>query len=1681
MTPPRNRNIGAGSIRRLVIQSKVSKRLLARFTAILVVGGATAFADLNAGLVAYYPFDGNANDASGNGNHGSLYNGVHLTTDRFSRPNSAFEFDGVDDYIRIPDSVTLRSPTNAITLAVWATIYRYAGSWAVFLAKSDSSVGGRQYGLNVAGNTLVFENLGYSTAATLPPFSTNQWHHYAITYDRAFVRFYFDGSCFASNALTVVLQQNSLPLMIGCDPPGANEFFTGKMDEIRVYNRPLSATEVAQLYYLGQTENSFVSSVGASQRPGTSSVDISYTLSLSNASTANVSLSISTNNGVTFSIIPAVGSLSGDLTSVPPGSRRITWNASQTLSSGAFGTAFKARVVAVAGGGPGSGDSPRFTLDLQGLAGGLAVKGRVLDAQTRAPVSGATVTLAGQSTSTSASGDFSFPNVSLSSGNTLTVSQTGFVTYSDTINASPGSTLHTAPDIFLQATPGAGTPVVTGIKAKYDGLLLGGLHFQNEYTAIVNWNGAAPGAVKFYTNGQLVVSIPGSSNPLACSLDVATSFRPSFQSGANQITVVAQSAGSVQSSPVSRDVNVIALPAALQEFLGDYVLDDDGSELGISLGLHLPEPGWDAVVNLPVVGKFGLEWAFIGRVDYTLPSGEWELVIGAGVEGKQGKRGRRPDIPGLTQHPRMKLYIGNKEVEGELLVGGKGTALLGRGFTLDDELSGHLRIDTKLELGRFGLPDLLGPGLSTTLGQIPGVDKVLNTVTIIIYARPGFEGQAIVLVKPRFSFKEGEFTGKLGLEAAYEPDLGVAEARFYVGGEPSVTFHYDQTSGVRFKELRFRAYAGAEAHVWVFDVGPVEYVFVNEVIASGSGPSAALALGAPKVSRVVNREAGVRPMRRDYLKAGGERFVANQVQVGGVLRDGTPGSKQAAFLAMKSDAVAVDGPKGALGPRKYELESNGPKQADWAVAENVFPAGRPALAARNVELMLLYVTDRGLTNDLQFTEIAWTRFDGTNWSTPLTIRTNTQAEFAPQVGYDGNGDALAVWERVADLDFNSTNLMDMAAQMEVVWSRWSRTNDAWSEPIAFTANSYLDHAPLLCGPMTNGDLMTVWTKNEVNLLMGTNDVGADTVLWSKWSPASQSWSTTEVLASDLSYRLSQSLAGISNRAVYAWTRDLDGVLTNDADQEVYYCIWTNGAWGAVKQLTTNNVPDKTVRAAVSPAGDVYLVWQQGTNLVMNRNFSTNTSIVRPSSQTAGFSDFVLSFGPAGNLVLVWQEMSQDGSDPYYSAYDPVSGTWSKDARLFADASLERSFATAWDSATNLNIAFNRVAIILTNKTVTLEGGGTVTITNVPQPGRVDLAVVARKLIKDLALQAGDFSIQGEDYLPGDALTLSATVRNAGDLAVTNILVEFFDGNPTNGGVFLTNAFISGWLEGATSAVAVANWVVPAPATNRTIYAIVNRTNAANEFNTNNNAQAVSIGGTDLVVSLVSAVAETNGSVRVIAQVHNIGAPRATNSVLAIRREGETNAPLATVEVLALEPGRLAQVALDLPPGTQPAGEAVYRLFADETRVVADVDTNNNKTAFAVNLWIDTDGDGVPDNWMMQYFGHADGQAGDLSRPQDDADGDGMSNLAEYLAGTSPKDASSYLRITSVAVGGRNGVQVVWGSATNKLYSVERGAALGAGGTFTNIAEHILSTPPENGYLDVTATNSSAFFYRIRVE
>lgn len=88
----------------------------------------------------------------------------------------------------------------------------------------------------------------------------------------------------------------------------------------------------------------------------------------------------------------------------------------------------------------------------------------------------------------------------------------------------------------------------------------------------------------------------------------------------------------------------------------------------------------------------------------------------------------------------------------------------------------------------------------------------------------------------------------------------------------------------------------------------------------------------------------------------------------------------------------------------------------------------------------------------------------------------------------------------------------------------------------------------------------------------------------------------------------------------------------------------------------------------------------------------------------------------------------------------------------------------------------------------------------------------------------------------------------------------------------------------------------------------------------------------------------------------------------------------------------------------------------------------NFTVAAAGAFVDTDGNGLDDSWEMRYFGHLG------VNPNADADGDGMSNLQEYLAGTDPTDATSSLKIAAIAAGTQTSIQ--WAAIAGRNYRLQ---------------------------------------------
>ncbi|MFC1504379.1 LamG-like jellyroll fold domain-containing protein, partial [Spirochaetota bacterium] len=210
------------------------------------------------GLCAYYPFNSNANDASGNDND-PVYNYATLTNDRYEDSDSAYHTGS--GYITIPDDPDL-DVTGALTISLWAR-FDSVDDWKGLISKSlhTGSYVNTAYLIKVWGASDRFnfwatesgdETLRMDEIAS-HVFPTGEWHHYAVVYSpSSYIKMYVDGNVDLNDTTGIrpSIYNSSRPLRIGVDvgnDSGTGPGVNAKLDEVRIYNQAFSDTQVQQL------------------------------------------------------------------------------------------------------------------------------------------------------------------------------------------------------------------------------------------------------------------------------------------------------------------------------------------------------------------------------------------------------------------------------------------------------------------------------------------------------------------------------------------------------------------------------------------------------------------------------------------------------------------------------------------------------------------------------------------------------------------------------------------------------------------------------------------------------------------------------------------------------------------------------------------------------------------------------------------------------------------------------------------------------------------------------------------------------------------------------------------------------------------------------------------------------------------------------------------------------------------------------------------------------------------------------------------------------------------------------------------------------------------------------------------------------------------------------------------
>jgi gliding motility-associated-like protein len=221
----------------------MKRLLLFVFTALLSINNFSQTPNYvpSNGLVGWWPFTGNANDSSGNGNNGTV-NGATLTADRFGNANQAYTFDGNNDNIFVN-----RSILNNFTTSIWF----YTNQNSSITSLLDANISNWEIYLKnfkpTFANWISLPN-NYQEYTSNSTSGQNQWNHLVCTYNSGNLKLYLNG------LLTSAFQNVILPintngtLFFGASISGTTQYFNGKLDDVGFWNRALTECEIQNLY-----------------------------------------------------------------------------------------------------------------------------------------------------------------------------------------------------------------------------------------------------------------------------------------------------------------------------------------------------------------------------------------------------------------------------------------------------------------------------------------------------------------------------------------------------------------------------------------------------------------------------------------------------------------------------------------------------------------------------------------------------------------------------------------------------------------------------------------------------------------------------------------------------------------------------------------------------------------------------------------------------------------------------------------------------------------------------------------------------------------------------------------------------------------------------------------------------------------------------------------------------------------------------------------------------------------------------------------------------------------------------------------------------------------------------------------------------------------------------------------
>lgn len=405
------------------------------------------------------------------------------------------------------------------------------------------------------------------------------------------------------------------------------------------------------------------------------------------------------------------------------------------------------------------------------------------------------------------------------------------------------------------------------------------------------------------------------------------------------------------------------------------------------------------------------------------------------------------------------------------------------------------------------------------------------------------------------------------------------------------------------------------------------------------------------------------------------------------------------------------------------------------------------------------------------------------WEGPRQLTNDDRDDWGVQLAMTPSNGLLALWQRMdiatpPDINADPNGYL---SHMQIAASKVTLGGSPRVTPLQLSSGG-LSYRPQLAATNTGG--LAVWITNPGNQI-GGDAANPDSLMFSRYTESSNSWSTAAAVLPPLAGLVDFHLATNGAHAAIVYTRDTDGDLSTQQDQDLFAVRWENGAWSAPQRLTNNGVADERPQLALAADGTPLIVWKRDGAMVFASGAWGAASQPLALPEAAERPDYQLVRAAGDNVALVWQENEPGDTRIGYAVYDRASKTWgaahivtppiaATDARTTMATAIAPAMVTAANDSSKDRLIAAYLLAEVDSVTRTVDGTA---MPNVQEVGGHSLRVVEERLGANLSISPADITVTPADAKPGQNVQVQVAVRNTGQLPVSGVPVELLSGDP----------------------------------------------------------------------------------------------------------------------------------------------------------------------------------------------------------------------------------------------------------------------------------------------------------------